>query len=175
LKKHAGKVCRCSQLHRSVLHRRLNCSNSCRQPRRSAKPSSGASISTRARNARGARGADRFIRLAKWLHRLPRGGSGLAHAPSKAHHSMVPRHAAYDLKKLRGKDNRPPNRPHSPLRAVADRSPGDDGAPRPARQSHQNPCSLRLSHSARGADRNNPKPIDRHYAAIQNRHARRLP
>jgi len=28
-------------------------------------------------HARGARGADRFVRLAKWLHRLPRGGSGL--------------------------------------------------------------------------------------------------
>jgi hypothetical protein len=38
-----------------------------------------------------------------------------------------PRHAAYDLKKLRGKQNRP----HPPLRATSARSSGGDRAGRP--------------------------------------------
>src|SRR6267142_2001499 len=81
----------------------MNCSNSCRQPRRSAKPSSGASISTRH--------AMRAVLEALIALSAAPNGFTASHvaarvcARTKQSPSQYgPRHAAYDLKKLRGKD-----------------------------------------------------------------------
>jgi len=68
----------------------MNCSNSCRQPRKSAKTIVGGIDLNKARMRAVLEALIALSALAKWLHRLPRGGSGFAHAPSKAHHSMVP-------------------------------------------------------------------------------------
>ena len=53
-------------------------------------------------------------------------------AANKAHHIWPPPRRLRSKKTPR-QTNRPPDRPNSPLRAVAERSPCDDGAPRPAR------------------------------------------
>ena len=81
----------------------MKCSNIFHCRRGSAKPSSGASISTRRACATSHEARHRSVRLARRLHRLRTGRSGLRTRPSKTHHSYGPRHAAYDLKKLRGK------------------------------------------------------------------------
>src|SRR5437660_102625 len=90
---------------------------------------------------------------------------GFAHAPSKAHHSMV-RHAAYDLKKLRGKDivrRIGHTRRYEPLptglRAMTALLVLRDKAIKPLLAAAQPLRPRRGPH--------NPKRIDRHYAAIQ--------
>src|SRR5437660_8991238 len=89
---------------------------------------------------------------------------GFAHAPSKAHHSMV-RHAAYDLKKLRGKQivrRIGHTRRYEPLptglRAMTALLVLRNKAIKPLLAVAQ------PLHPPRGA--HNPKPIDAHYQAI---------
>src|SRR3989441_12520413 len=90
---------------------------------------------------------------------------GFAHAPSKAHHSMV-RHAAYDLKKLRGKHiirRIGHTRRYEPLltglRAMTALLVLRDKAIKPLLAAAQPLRPKRGAH--------NPKPIDLHYDAIQ--------
>src|SRR5271165_2772534 len=54
-----------------------------------------------------------------------------------------PRHAAYDLKKLRGKQIVPPDRSLSPVRAASNRAQSHDCAARPPKQSYQTPPGRR--------------------------------
>src|SRR6516164_3781400 len=60
-----------------------------------------------------------------------------SHKQTPSHYG--PRQAAYDLKKLRGQADRAPHRPHPPLRAAAERSPGDDRLAGSAQQGDQTP------------------------------------
>jgi len=151
----------------------MKCSSSCRRRRASAKPSSGASISTRRACAASSKRCS-LCPPHPTASPPPRWQLGCAHSASKAHHSTVLATAAYDLKKLRGKHIIPPDRPHPPLRAAPNRSQGDDCPPRSPRQSHQT-LARRRSATPAEARSTQPKTDRSTLRCHPSSHERRLP
>jgi len=120
----------------------MKCSSSCRRRRASAKTIVVASISTRRACAASSKRCSLCPPHPR-LHRLRGGGSGARTQQAKPITVRSPPRCLY-LKKLRGKHNHPPDRPHPPLRAAAEtRSQGYDCPPRSPRQSHQTPARRR--------------------------------